>query len=440
MRILTIVNQLTPGGTERVAQNCAIAYAQAGHDSAVLAYSEGGPRVEPLRQAGVTVFVGGPDADGTRAAVAQARDWNADVAHVHRPGGTDSLGALLRSLEVSGRRLPIVETSHFARADYSRDHALVDVHIQISRWCMWQWQRWSMGQRPRPLGVLIPHMVRPDAFFRAPADDAARFRADHGIPADTIVLGRLGQSFDLSFPPALFDAFGRAAARDRRLHLVLVGAPDSVKPRIDSLPPDVAGRITRVAFLHGDESLRACYSALDAFLHVTAIGETFGLVLCESMLCEVPVITLATPTKGNSQAEVVGHNRGGLVAADVPSVVMAIELLARDPALARRLGRQGAQWVRRELDPQRITARLLTVLELAARGLPRPDLAAALARHADIPTRVAGSEIASLLRNMIGRVRLRDRIVMQTVANPLLYRVYDRLRRSESERRKFAGH
>ena len=55
---------------------------------------------------------------------------------------------------------------------------------------------------------------------------------------------------------------------------------------------------------------------MDGFLHVSRIGESFGMVLCEAMLCGVPVVTLSTPLKDNSQLEVVGPRRGRAGGAD----------------------------------------------------------------------------------------------------------------------------
>ena len=48
MRVLTVVGDLGPGGTQRVAQNYTVGYKQAGCEAAVLAITAGGPRVREL--------------------------------------------------------------------------------------------------------------------------------------------------------------------------------------------------------------------------------------------------------------------------------------------------------------------------------------------------------------------------------------------------------
>jgi hypothetical protein len=283
-------------------------------------------------------------------------------------------------------------------------------------------------------------MVRGDAFFPVERGRALEFRDAHGIPRDAVLFGRLGQAFDVYFPEELFRAFALAAETDERMWLAVVGAPDSVESRIAALKPSVAARVKRIGFIHGDEALRACYSALDAFLHVTRIGETFGLVLCESMLCGTPVITLATPAKGNAQVEVVGDERGGLVAADVPAVARCMARLAGDPGLASELGARGREWVARELNPERVTRMLLTVLELAAGAPDRGALERGLAAHPELRQDVPGAAIRGLMEDMEGRAGLKQRLLMRAATNPVLYRLYDRLRRPAHERGKFARH
>jgi glycosyltransferase involved in cell wall biosynthesis len=433
MRILTVVHDLGPGGMQRVAQNCAIAYRAAGHQSAALAYTGSGPRRDVLNAAAVDTFIGGADDATLAASVARAAEWCPDVVHVQRFGVTEpTLGRVLRALKAGvPRRFAVVETNHFARVDWSADRELADLQIQISRWCMWQWRRWGRGLPERPLGVVVPHMVRHDAFYPASPERRAAFRAAHAIPPDAVLLGRLGQPLEGYWPWSLLHSFEHVARRHPQAFLLLVGYPDSLQGRLDRLAPAVRARVRRVAFIHGDGGLRDCYSALDLFLHVTRMGDTFGLVLCESMLCGTPVVTLSTPARGNAQLEVVGHERGGLVCADLSAVPRAVQRLIDDPSLRARLGEQGGAWVRRELEPQRITSKLLRVLELAVRHERRDDLRAAIESDPELVTDVSDAEITALLGRAIGRTPLCDRMLMRLVGSPVLHRLWRRLRRRE---------
>jgi hypothetical protein len=57
MRILTVVDYLGPGGTQRAAVNYSLGYKRHGCDVAVLAYWDGGPRVAELEAAGIKLFI-----------------------------------------------------------------------------------------------------------------------------------------------------------------------------------------------------------------------------------------------------------------------------------------------------------------------------------------------------------------------------------------------
>ncbi|MBX3358557.1 MAG: glycosyltransferase family 4 protein [Phycisphaeraceae bacterium] len=444
MRILTIIHGLGPGGMERVAQNCALAYAKGGHDSAVFSHSHDGHRRAILERAGVPVFVGGEsEAERVRGA-REAWAWGPDVVHIHRFGYPEpAAGHVLRVLRESaearggregqGGRLPVVETNHFARADATADRLLIDAHIQISRWCMWQWRRWSRGLRPEAVGVLVPHMVKADVFRRAAEDRIRAFRAEFGVPEDAVLFGRVGQTTPSIWPPTLIDVFEEVARGDGRAWLMVVGSPDSLIPRIERLPEDVRRRVVRVPFIVGDERLVECYSAMDVFLHVTLIGDSFGLVLCEAMLCGTPVITLSTPCRGNSQVEVVGHRRGGLVCADIGSIPGAMRTLMDDAGLRRRYGLQGGEFVRREFDPERITGMLLRVLAAVRRHESREELRIALAEDPAMVRGVGWKEIRGLRDDALGRTPLSQRLLMHIVGQPWIYRLIRLVRRPPKE-------
>ncbi|HIL56649.1 MAG TPA: hypothetical protein EYG39_01910, partial [Rhodothermales bacterium] len=151
LRILTVAPNLGPGGTQRVAQNYAIGYAEAGHASAVLGYGGGGPRAESLRRAGLEVFAEAEDA------VDAAAEWHPTVVHVHRGGDPFApITPVLDRLAAVEPRPTFIETSVFARADDTATGRLFDLHLQLTRWCMWKWRKWSRSIRPEPVGVVMP--------------------------------------------------------------------------------------------------------------------------------------------------------------------------------------------------------------------------------------------------------------------------------------------
>ena len=427
LRILTVVRDLGAGGTQRAAQNYALGYSRAGHGSAVLALLGGGPRVAALAEVGLDVFVGGAGPAHDRA-VAQAAAWAPTLVHVHRVGGPDpsTAPALLGLAEaLPGARF--VETNVFSRADPTATGRLFDVHLQLTRWCLWKWRRWSRGIHPRPLGAVLPYVADPDAFYPDPA--AARaFRQAHGVPSDAVLFGRIGQPLEPKWMPALVEAFGEVARDRPAAWLLLVGAPPSVQARVRRLAPTVRARVRTLDFLHGDPALRAAYSALDVFVLAAHKGESFGMVLAESLLCRTPAVVLSRPARDNSQVEVVGHERGGLVAADARGMAEAMALLADDPERRTRLGCGGAARIRDRYAFDAVMPVLLRIVSLVVASPTRDDLRRALDAEPGVVTDVADAEIAARLARSIGTAPWHSRLATWAVHQPALVRLWRRVR------------
>jgi glycosyltransferase involved in cell wall biosynthesis len=431
MRILTIVHNLDVGGAQGSAKNASLAYVERGQQVAVLAFRGGGPRVEPLRAAGVEVFVGGETDDDFKPALEAAMAWGPEVLHVHRSGHADeSMLRIIRAIKASAtRRIAVIETNIFGRVDASADVAEIDVHMLLTRYCLWKWRRWARGLTPPPIGAVAPNIVRSDGFYPERVETREAFRAEHGIPQDAIVFGRVGQPIRAKWSYAAFQAFIKFARQHPSAWFVAVGLPGAYEAYVNGIEPDVRRRIVVIDFLHGEAALRACYAALDVFLHSARIGESFGIVLAEAMLCERSVITLSTPAHDNSQLEVVGHERGGLVAANVDAMVEAMGNLADDPALRQRLGRQGRQWCLQHYDSPVVGGIMLRIAELALQHDDRAPLRAALEREPLLTTQVTDAEIHALLGRSIGRPSVVERVQVWMVHAPAVYRCWRIVRR-----------
>ena len=70
------------------------------------------------------------------------------LALMHEPG-EPLLDAAWTGIVTGERR--VVETNVFSRVDYSPGADLIDVHFQLTKWCMWKWRRWLGPSNPRPL-------------------------------------------------------------------------------------------------------------------------------------------------------------------------------------------------------------------------------------------------------------------------------------------------
>jgi glycosyltransferase involved in cell wall biosynthesis len=422
MRILTILPDLGPGGTQRVAQNFAAGYQHAGHPSAVLAYRSGGDRAEPLRLLGLPVFAAGVDSIDHSIALAAA--WKPDILHVHRTGDAHPLSIRiikqLRSL--CAYRLPCVETNVFGKPDYSPDGDAINIHFQISEWSFWKWSQWTRSIHRRPIGVLIPYLVDESAFY--PASDAERrgFRDAYGIPSDAMLFGRVGQPLEPKWSSVILKAFSDVARHSETAWLLLIGAPSNILAKRDTLPPAIIRRIVSIPFIHGDAGLRSAYGAIDVFLHASQIGESFGMVLAESLLCGTPIISLATSLRDNSQMEIVGHERGGLLVRDLAGMIQAMELLTNDTELRRTLAAKGAAHIRTHFSSQVVVADALRLFGLLLQLRDRELLRKALG-EAGFVIQIPDARIRSLYQSALGKAPFLEWPAIRLVHSPTFYRL-----------------
>ena len=257
--------------------------------------------------------------------------------------GTRVETALLRELKAPGTR--VVETNVFGRFDAGEGGALIDAHCLLSRWCAYKWRAWGGAAALAKEMHVLPNPVDPVGIGRV--SDACRdaLREKLGVPPGRFLFGRIGQPHPAKWSPRMLEAFADVLARGHDVGLMLVGAPPDVIAALDRLPDPVRTRIVTLPVTASDRRISEYLTAMDGFLHVSRIGESFGMVLCEAMLCGVPVVTLSTPLKDNSQLEVVGHRMGGLVALTpdaLPEAMIALigdaDLRGPCPCRGRRVG------------------------------------------------------------------------------------------------------
>jgi glycosyltransferase involved in cell wall biosynthesis len=421
MRILSIGASLGRGGTERAVETFSLGFQRLGHPVAVLAWQDGGVRKAHLQENGIDVFVG---RDDLPHALNAADAFNPDLIHIHRVGVPSAVEtAMLRRLRTPDRR--VIETNVFGRVDTSEASRYIDVHMHLSRWCLWRWHQWLRWRDASQIGVVVPNPVDPNSFRRVDAEQRRRFRSRLGIGERDFVCGRIGQPNAANWHPILFEAFASLARVAPQVRLVLVGLPDNLRRQIDGLPRRVQRLIVELPLTDGDDTLADVYSSLDCFVHAARFGESFGYVLTESMLCECPVVTASTPHVNNSQVEVVSHLKGGIVAASLDGLPNALCRMHAD----RNIWRQ-----RRSALRDHVTSRfgVQTVAALAARigiaALQTGDRSALRRRLADMDdcvSRVSDGEIRDLMRDALGTTRLRDRTEMRMRHLPAVQALID---------------
>lgn len=386
MRILSVLRDLDKGGTQRVAQNFAEAYQALGHESRVLATRAGGVRHEELARQGVHVWL--RTQPETMAAIAE---WRPDIVHIHSHGPTRE--EMRRVLDCC-RSATVIETNVFSRP--SPWIAKVDVSFQLSTWCRWLYARRAGTRAP---SAVLPNAVKVGGFHRVPPERIGAFRAEHGIGPDELVIGRIGQADESKWSALLVDTFEHLRDQGIPVKLVVVNAPQNIVARCHS--SQHAAAVIVIDKVIGDEALSTVYSAMDLFVHVADHGESFGLVLAESMLCETPVVTLSTPWRDNTQGEVVGHGVGGLVATTPAGFIVAVADLIRDPVQRREFGRRGRERILARYDSMTLAREALNHAMTGGpqKALPPPDRRTILALYCD-----AGDSPSWLTTLLLGRL------------------------------------
>jgi Glycosyl transferases group 1 len=423
LRILTIVRDLDVRGTQRAAQTFSLAYKRAGPEVAVLAHVAGGPRRRILEEAGIPVFVGAAE---LKRALAAAADFRPNVIHIHRGGNSDARETeILRRLGHSDRI--VLETNVFGQVDYSSCPELIDVHMQISGFCLWRWLL-RLGKKARDhIGVLVPYPVQTSDFTRGSSEERKMRRLSWGVPVNAYLCGHVGfKSSD-----RVFEGFERLAVRDPSAWLVCVALPSEMDERVRALPKSIRGRVVRLPATEDDRELRDIFSAFDCLLHAPSIGETFGYVVAEALLCGVPVVSLSRPHHDNGHLEVIGHGEGGLIAGSSKHFAEAVLQLRSNEALRDRVRRKGPERIRRLFDADLIAARALHVARHALAHRDRKALRRVLEEDPSLQTKVDDRSILELIANALGGPSRRDLALMWSVNSPTGQRLVRLLRHRE---------
>jgi glycosyltransferase involved in cell wall biosynthesis len=430
VRILTIVRKLGPGGTERAAQNYTIGYHNRGLTTAVLTTHAGGPRETELRRHAIPLFIGSEDEQIRREAIERAIEWGPDIVHIHRPGLADPITtSIMRSLVKDSRtKVKILETNVFSWPDYSAGARFIDVHLHLSEWCLWKWRQWTRTIKPQPLGTIVPYAVDTSNYFPEDKEAKSAYRRELGIPDDAFVFGRVGQANEPKWSITALRAFYQVARSFEDTYLLVVGLPEKYKRYVDSFEPSVRGRVVHIPFVAGDEQLRKIYNAMDVFIHSSHKGESFGLVLAEAMLCGVPVITLSTPSRDNSQIEVVGQMKGGIVVADEITFREAMKELMQYKETLKSLSTGSRERIMKRYDSSVVLPQMLHTIE-QVHGTNNLARLTALFEQSRNAKSVANRKYAhTVLKTVRGRTPLKEKLLMRLVHEPRVYRIWNRLR------------
>ena len=243
---------------------------------------------------------------------------------------------------------------------------------QLTQWCDWLYSSRSNYQFRTSI---LPYPVDTDSFSRSSSERRSAFRSQHGLLDSDLIIGRVGQDYEAKWSPVLIDVFEDIRHKAINVKLLMVNPPPMIINR--AMNSRYSSDIVLSDGHIGDIALSDCYSSIDVFVLIARQGESFGMVLCESLLCETPVVTLSTPWVDNSQGEVVGNRIGGFVAATKYELTSLVENLLFDQKKRAIMGMAGRERTIQLFNYKNVASKSLEIITTAEFGEPaitlRPD-------------------------------------------------------------------
>ena len=201
-------------------------------------------------------------------------------------------------------------------------------------------------------------------------EESGELRRLFGIPPGAFVVGWVGRMTAIKRVPDVLAAFARLRDRGIDARLCLVGdGPD--RELVERRAREV-GVTRHTLFLGYQREIGPYYSLFDVLL-LTSGNEGTPAVAIEALAAGTPVVT----TDVGGVSDVVADGLDGILVADgdIEAVAAALERLARDPELARRMGAAGARRVADRYRVERLVDDVDALYRelLAAAGLPAPS-------------------------------------------------------------------
>lgn len=181
--------------------------------------------------------------------------------------------------------------------------------------------------------------------------DPAHFRARFGVDGPFLLYA--GRRDPTKNTPLLIDYFRRYRAEGGALRLVCIGGPGP------ALPADLleSGAAVDLGFLDPQAKLDA-YAAAE-LLCQPSLHESFSVVLMKSWVCGTPGLVHSDCPVTREFCETTG---GGLHFRSYAEFAGSLAWVAANPDMARRMGRAGGAFVRRNFSWDAVLERLLGFL------------------------------------------------------------------------------
>lgn len=212
---------------------------------------------------------------------------------------------------------------------------------------------------------------------RLPRDHAKTARAHLGVPDGALLVASVGRLVTQHDPRPLIDAAQTARARGGNPHLLVIGSGPLeavVRRHLAALPEDEQRTVhfqPRLPLLETTRWLAAC----DAFVS----PGTVGLSIVHAMLAGLPFVARGDLEHG-PEIDYLEHGRNGVLLPGCGEpMAEALLRLEHEPDWRRELGKNGREYARTRLTPERQAQGFVDAVEhaLRRRDASRPRFARA---------------------------------------------------------------
>lgn len=372
LKILTLIWSIGTGGTERAAVNYAIGYKLFGNDSRVLVLGEGHERYPDLFENSVHTTLVTKSSFKEQDIFNEFKAWCPEIIHVHNY--TDSISTYIDLIK--GPDTKIVETNVFSRPNFNPGYRTVNLSMQLSAWGYWKYTSCMKGASYCPEVAIVPYIVDDSKFKMPGKNEINSFLSSHNIPSQTYVIGRLGQAHPSKWDVRMLTVIKETIHPDNNIYYLLVGVPNNLAALFNQQSDFFKSRVIQIDKIEGDKNLSIYYYSLNCFAHISKIGESFGYVLAEALVCKVPVITMLTPLKDNAQFEVVGDQYGGLCVTSTSEFIKAVYQLYNNKQLELSIKKNLTNWVQERFSYDMVIPRQIDLYNTLLKGekLQRQDI------------------------------------------------------------------